>query len=52
MQCTKCRYPDSRVVDTKHEDNLLIKRRRECIKCGHRFNTVESAHDIKKDKSA
>lgn len=51
MQCTKCRYPDSRVVDTKHEQNDLIKRRRECIKCGNRFNTVESANDAKKESS-
>lgn len=47
MQCTKCRYSDSRVVDTKHDTDDLIKRRRECIKCGHRFNTIESAKDSK-----
>lgn len=51
MQCTKCRYTDSRVVDTKYEEYEIIKRRRECLKCGHRFNTVESAKEVKKEAS-
>jgi len=51
MLCPKCRYPDSRVVDTKHDQMDFIKRRRECIKCGHRFNTMESTHEVNKEKS-
>lgn len=43
MQCYKCGYPDSRVVDTKPDDrNNKIVRRRECIKCGIRYNTHEN----------
>jgi len=51
MQCTKCKYPDSHVVDTKYEKDDIIKRRRECIKCGQRFNTIESIKEARKDQS-
>lgn len=43
MQCPYCKYPDSRVVDTiRHVANEHIDRRRECVKCGIRFNTREN----------
>ncbi len=43
MQCKYCGYPDSLVVDTKHDEkNNQILRRRECIKCGIRYNTQEN----------
>jgi transcriptional repressor NrdR len=46
MQCTKCKYPDSRVVSTDHNDRKnLIQRRRECLKCGVRFTTYEQLRD-------
>lgn len=42
MQCKSCNYPDSRVVDTTRDDRInQIYRRRECIKCGHRYTTQE-----------
>ena len=41
MQCTHCKYPDSHVVKTKYEDGDKIVRRRECMRCGMRFNTQE-----------
>lgn len=42
MKCIKCDYPLSEVVQTIHNTaNDLIKRRRECIKCGQRFTTAE-----------
>lgn len=52
MQCKSCGYPDSHVVDTKHDDlaNKII-RRRECIKCGLRYNTQEQAHDRRSYKT-
>lgn len=50
MQCTKCHYPNSHVVETKHESDDIIKRRRECVKCGHRFNTIESVKESPKDR--
>lgn len=40
MLCPFCRFPDSKVVDSRPKDDR-IKRRRECIKCGARFTTFE-----------
>ena len=42
MRCPACLKPDSKVVDSRiAEDGLEIRRRRECIKCGWRFSTLE-----------
>lgn len=42
MQCPKCQCPNSKVVDSRPaEDGTSIRRRRECMECGHRFNTYE-----------
>ena len=47
--CLNC-AGDTRVVDSRNAKSNApgpIKRRRECQKCGHRFNTFEIAHDCK-----
>lgn len=42
MRCPKCNFHDSKVVDTRPGKNeASIRRRRECLKCSHRFSTVE-----------
>lgn len=42
MQCPKCNYNGSRVVDSRPaDDNRAIRRRRECEECGFRFTTFE-----------
>jgi transcriptional repressor NrdR len=42
MRCPKCNFHDSKVVDSRPGKNeASIRRRRECLKCGHRFSTVE-----------
>jgi transcriptional repressor NrdR len=38
--CPFCRFPDSKVIDSRPKADR-IKRRRECIKCGARFTTYE-----------
>ncbi len=44
MRCPYCRHPDSRVVDSREQDEgQLIRRRRSCPECGRRFTTVEAA---------
>jgi transcriptional repressor NrdR len=44
MFCPFCRYPDSRVVDSRTSDEgLSIRRRRQCPECGRRFSTTETA---------
>jgi transcriptional repressor NrdR len=44
MFCPFCRYPDSRVIDSRtSDDGLAIRRRRQCPDCGRRFSTIETA---------
>ncbi len=39
-----CRSVDTKVIDSRSaEDGRSIRRRRECIECGHRFTTFERA---------
>ncbi|MGN0819078.1 MAG: transcriptional regulator NrdR [Christensenellaceae bacterium] len=43
MKCMFCGCKDSRVIDSRAtEDDLMIRRRRECIQCGKRFTTYET----------
>ncbi len=42
MKCPFCGDQESKVIDSRHsEDGLSIRRRRECIRCQHRFTTYE-----------
>jgi transcriptional repressor NrdR len=44
MFCPFCRYPDSRVLDSRtSDDGLSIRRRRQCPESGRRFSTTETA---------
>lgn len=44
MHCPFCRYPDSRVIDSRSsDDGVSIRRRRECPECNQRFSTAETA---------
>jgi transcriptional repressor NrdR len=44
MRCPYCRFADSRVVDSREQDEgQVIRRRRSCPECGRRFTTVEEA---------
>ena len=44
MHCPFCRYPDSRVIDSRtSDDGSSIRRRRECPQCNQRFSTTETA---------
>lgn len=45
MKCVYCGYSDSKVIDSRfNEDTNSIRRRRECLnpECGKRFNTYET----------
>ena len=45
MRCPKCSAKDDRVIDSRSSrDGKLIRRRRECLKCGKRFTTYEEIH--------
>jgi transcriptional repressor NrdR len=42
MRCPKCGGQDDKVVDSRaSREGATIRRRRECITCGHRFTTYE-----------
>jgi transcriptional repressor NrdR len=44
VRCPYCKHPDSRVVDSREQDEgQVIRRRRSCPECGRRFTTVEEA---------
>jgi transcriptional repressor NrdR len=44
MHCPFCRYPDSRVTDSRtSDDGSSIRRRRQCPQCNMRFSTTETA---------
>ncbi|PNV68161.1 transcriptional regulator NrdR [Enteroscipio rubneri] len=58
MRCPSCGHSESKVVDSRpSEDGATIRRRRECLECGHRFTTYERLGDsplivIKSDGSS
>ena len=42
MRCPACQHPDNRVLESRSaESGQSIRRRRECLQCGHRFTTYE-----------
>ncbi|HNX29164.1 MAG TPA: transcriptional regulator NrdR [Syntrophomonadaceae bacterium] len=42
MRCPYCNEDDSRVIDSRsNEDNSITRRRRECVACKRRFTTYE-----------
>jgi len=55
MRCPRCHNLEDRVLDSRMtKDGLVIRRRRECLRCGHRFTTYERAEEtmplvVKKD---
>ena len=57
MHCPFCNFADTKVNDSRlTSSNSQVKRRRECVSCGNRWSTIESAElnlprVIKKDNS-
>ena len=47
MKCPFCSHIDDKVVDSREgRTGDLIRRRRECLKCGRRFTTYERIDEI------
>ncbi len=47
MKCKFCENPNSKVIDSRlNDDGTSIRRRRECTKCGRRFTTFEEYETI------
>jgi transcriptional repressor NrdR len=44
MHCPFCRSDDTRVIDSRtNDDGTNVRRRRQCTDCNRRFTTVENA---------
>ena len=41
MRCPFCQHESSKVVDTSHDSQGNIRRRRECLSCEQRFSSYE-----------
>jgi transcriptional repressor NrdR len=42
MKCPDCGYEEDKVIDSRStKEGTVTRRRRECLKCGHRFTTYE-----------
>jgi len=47
MKCPFCAHLEDKVVDSREgKDGLVIRRRRECLKCGRRFTSYERIDEI------
>jgi transcriptional repressor NrdR len=48
MKCPYCQHRDSRVVDSRtNDDDSAVRRRRECPECGRRFTTYERVGEVR-----
>jgi len=47
MRCPFCSHEEDRVVDSRtSKEGRAVRRRRECLDCGHRFTTYEYIESI------
>jgi transcriptional repressor NrdR len=47
VRCPSCSHLDDKVVDSRQaDDGGSIRRRRECLSCGHRFTTFERLEEV------
>ncbi len=47
MKCPFCDFTESKVVDSRPtEEGYVIRRRRECVECKHRFTTYEKIEEV------
>jgi transcriptional repressor NrdR len=47
VRCPACAVDDDKVVDSRAADEgAAVRRRRECLACGHRFTTYERVDEV------
>lgn len=47
MRCPFCKDPENKVIDSREShEGVVIRRRRECLKCGRRFTTYERVEEL------
>lgn len=50
MDCPGCKYPDTRVLESRQDKPDTVRRRRQCLRCGLRVTTQERIKEPKKKK--
>lgn len=56
MKCRFCHHDETKVIDSRGNDEFVIRRRRQCLACDRRFTTYERIEEsplkvVKKDGS-
>ena len=56
MMCPFCKALDTKVIDSRRNEDFSVRRRRECVKCKKRFTTYEKIETspilvVKKDST-
>ena len=47
MKCPYCGYGEDKVIDTREiREGVLIRRRRQCLRCQRRFTTYEKIEEV------
>jgi len=47
VKCPYCGYNETKVVDSRStDDNMAIRRRRECLRCNKRYTTYEKIENV------
>ena len=46
MMCPFCRQGETKVIDSRGNQEFSIRRRRECLHCGRRFTTYEKIEEV------
>jgi transcriptional repressor NrdR len=47
VRCPSCSADDTKVIDSRDaEDGAVIRRRRSCVQCQHRFTTYERLEEV------
>jgi len=47
MKCPYCTKINNKVIDSRlGKNDIMIRRRRECVECGRRFTTYEKLEDV------
>lgn len=50
MDCPGCKYSDTRIIDSRQNNERTVTRRRQCKRCGLRVTTEEHVTVPKKKK--
>jgi transcriptional regulator NrdR family protein len=53
MDCPTCKYQDTRVIESRpNNQGDHVRRRRECMRCGHRMTTEETIKPVENKRKS